>query len=179
MQKTLALCIIDTTESSNIKITLKTLSNYISEIYLICTNNFPLLYELIDIYNNINIITCSDIRDIKNTKNYILSQSKCDYILFMNSNEIINEEQSSKLLSLTDTLYDGFAVKIKEYINDTCNEYYEIRLFRIDKNIIFQGYINDTVSFSLNNPIFNFKTIQSTIILERRLSYENFISNNN
>ena len=179
MQKTLALCIIDTTESSNIKITLKTLSNYISEIYLICTNNFPLLYELIDIYNNINIITCSDIRDIKNTKNYILSQSKCDYILFMNSNEIINEEQSSKLLSLTDTLYDGFAVKIKEYINDTCNEYYEIRLFRIDKNIIFQGYINDTVSFSLNNPIFNFNTIQSTIILERRLSYENFISNNN
>lgn len=179
MRKTLALCIINTSESSNIKTTLKNLYTYVSEIYLICTNTFPLLYELIDTYNNINIITCSNICDIKDTKNYILNQSKCDYILFMNSNEIINEEQCSKLHSLNDTLYDGFAVKIKEYINDTCNEYYEIRLFKVDKNIIFQGYINDTVSFSLNNPIFNFKTIQSTIILERRLSYENFISNNN
>ena len=177
MRKTLALCIINTSESSNIKTTLKNLYTYVSEIYLICTNTFPLLYELIDTYNNINIITCSNICDIKDTKNYILNQSKCDYILFMNSNEIINEEQCSKLHSLNDTLYDGFAVKIKEYINDTCNEYYEIRLFKVDKNIIFQGYINDTVSFSLNNH--NFNTIQSTIILERKLSSKNFISNNN
>ena len=119
MRKTLALCIINTSESSNIKTTLKNLYTYVSEIYLICTNTFPLLYELIDTYNNINIITCSNICDIKDTKNYILNQSKCDYILFMNSNEIINEEQCSKLHSLNDTLYDGFAVKIKEYINDT------------------------------------------------------------
>lgn len=176
MQKTLALCIVNTIDSSNIKITLKNLYTYVSEIYLICNNTFPLLYELIDTYNNINIIPYNNICDIQNNKNYVLNQSKCDYILFMNSNETINEEQCTKLYSLNDTIYDGFAVKIKEYIDDTFNEYYEIRLFKIDKNITFQGYINDTVAFSLNNNDFN--TIQSTIILERRLSPENFISNN-
>lgn len=176
MQKTLALCIVNTIDSSNIKITLKNLYTYVSEIYLICNSTFPLLYELTNTYNNINIITYSNICDIKDTKNYVLSQSNCDYILFMNSNETINEEQCRKLYSLNDTTYDGFAIKIKEYINDTFNEYYEIRLFKIDRNIVFQGYINDTIAFSLNNN--NFNTIQSTMIIERRLSPENFISNN-
>ena len=176
MGNTLALCIINTVESSNIKITLRRLSTYVKEIYLICSNTFPLLYDLIDTYKNINIITCTNNCDVKTSKNYILNQSKCDYILFINSNETISEEQCSKLYSLTDTLYDGFAVKIEEYIDNICNNYYEIRLFKIDKNIFFQGCINDTISFSLNNN--NFNTIQSTLVLERNLSPKDFILSN-
>ena len=56
MGNTLALCIINTVESSNIKITLRRLSTYVKEIYLICSNTFPLLYDLIDTYKNIKVL---------------------------------------------------------------------------------------------------------------------------
>lgn len=107
--------------------------------------------------------------DYSQARNFCIRQAKCDWILIMDADEVVAEEDLPKIRRLlTDEYIDGYRFILRNYENDRTlanivlnpHDYEEgegyfgfipsslIRLFRRDRAVFFSGAVHETLDYS-------------------------------
>ena len=163
-----ALCMIVKDEEVFLDDCLKSVSPLVDEIVIVDTGSRDRTIEIAKEYGAevYNFKWCDD---YSKARNFSIKQAKCDWILVMDADEVISEQDLSKIKELLkDDEVDGYRFILRNYENDrtlanivlNSHDYEEgegylgfipaslIRVFRRDRAVFFSGAVHETMDLS-------------------------------
>lgn len=145
---TLSLCIIVKNEEKVIKRCLDSIYDIMDEIIIVDTGSTDKTVEIAKQYTN-KIYTFPWVNDFSAARNFSFSKATCDYILWLDADDVIKEEDKLKLYKLKQTLdltYDGVSMRYHYAFNDKGDPTLIFRRNRIvkkEKNFKWVGFIHE------------------------------------
>ena len=82
--------------------------------------------------------------DFSYARNYALDKATCDYVIWLDADDVISDEDCKKIKNLVDG--GGFDMAYLPYIAAPNFVYYRERIFRRDKNYRFSGFVHEAVA---------------------------------
>ena len=160
---TLTLSMIVKNEEKYLRDCLESVKNIVNEIVIVDTGSTDKTKDIAKNYNA-KIIELEWQNDFSFARNIALKNSTCDWILYLDADERLNENSLNEIKKLTETNEKlGINCNIKnidEFQNSPKLMKY-IRLFKNDINIKFIGRAHEQIEPSLFEN--NYKTINSSI----------------
>ena len=147
----LSLCMIVKDEESVLPRCLDSVKDCVDEIVIVDTGSTDQTVCLARKYTDL-IFPFEWKNDFSLARNYSLSKGTGDYLMWLDADDVIEETDKEKLLSLkkllTSTPYDIVNAQYKTVFNaDTPPLSYEReRIFKRDKNFTFQGFVHECVA---------------------------------
>lgn len=83
--------------------------------------------------------------DFSRARNYSFSKATCDYIMWLDADDTIEEEDCKKILKLKDE--GGFDVAFLKYVSSGGSfVYYRERILKRDKNFLWEGAVYEAIT---------------------------------
>ncbi len=113
----LSLCMIVKDETENLSLFLPKLKSFVDEIVIIDTGSTDDTINTAKKFTN-KVFSFKWVDDFSKAKNYAISKAKGDWILFLDADELITEEDFKKIRSLVTEKNDAFRLQVLNYLND-------------------------------------------------------------
>lgn len=149
----LSLCMIVRDESSTIRRCLNSIKKIVDEIIIVDTGSEDNTKEIAKEFTN-KIYDFKWIDDFSKARNYSFSKANCDYILWMDSDEYLDEENKIKLENLKENLRDDIDVIRLKTNALTCNNINltclgsRIRIVKRENNYNWVGFVHEYIQVS-------------------------------
>ena len=165
MNNSISLTMIVKNEAQHLADCLQSVKNVVDEIIIVDTGSTDSTIEIADSFNA-KIFHFDWINDFSAARNFALSKSNCDWILYLDADERLDKNSAEKLkdyASFSDNA--GYYCTIKSYDsqakrNDTIRY---IRFFKNHPEAHFTGKVHEQISPSLEK--LNYKFIHSDILI--------------
>lgn len=150
MQETgISLCMIVKDEELVLENCLASVKDLVAEIIIVDTGSTDNTKEIARKYGA-NIYDQPWENDFAKARNYSLSQAQCDWILLLDADEVLNNDDISKFRTLMDDKdYDGYHFTILNYLKeDNTTDYtshYAFRFLRNTGEYEFTGNIHEQI----------------------------------
>lgn len=166
---TLSVCMIVKNEEKNVTDCLESIKDIADEIIIVDTGSTDKTKEVVSKYTD-KIFDFKWIDDFSVARNFSLGKATCDWILWCDADDIV--ENPKEILPLLKESSDAFNFNIK-YGSDI---FYQARLFRNYRNTLFVGRVHEYVI--LDNLVFKEKTDINVSHKTKKHSFENRIERN-
>lgn len=150
MNKTLALCMIVKNEEDTLPNCFKSVENIFDEIIIVDTGSTDKTLDVASMYTD-SIYNFEWIDDFSAARNFAFSKSKCDYIMWLDADDILLPDDATKLIELKNNL-DGTIKEVAAFYNvgfdDNGNvnyNYYRERIFLRSEGFNWSGYVHETI----------------------------------
>lgn len=144
----ISLCMIARNEEEFIGNAIKSALNFVDEIIVIDTGSQDKTIEIAKSYNA-NIIKSKWRKDFSFHRNEAISMAKCDWILFLDCDEVIQDEGKNdikNLLNNTNNHIKAYNLNIVNIISDTpIASFMSLRLFRNFEDFFFINPIHEQI----------------------------------
>lgn len=157
---TISLCMILKDEEKVIRRCLDSISNIIDEIIIVDTGSTDKTKEIVKSYTE-KIYDFKWIDDFSKARNFSFSKATKDYILWLDADELIDEENKNKLLNLKNSIdKDIDIISMKTYIgiDESNNPQITVRRNRIvknNKNYEWLGFIHEYINVDINSKVYD------------------------
>ena len=165
MNNSISLTMIVKNEAQHLADCLQSVKNVVDEIIIVDTGSTDSTIEIADSFNA-KIFHFDWINDFSAARNFALSKSNCDWILYLDADERLDEESAKKIRLLTQTDNNiGYYCTIKSYDSENYrdNTIRYIRFFRNHTEARFEGKVHEQITQSLEK--LRFKFIHSDILI--------------
>lgn len=158
-QKTLSVCIIVKNEEQFIEKCINSVKNFADEIILVDTGSTDKTIEIASsLSKNLRIFNFEWVDDFSAARNFSLSKATCDWILVLDADEIIAEDDLKKITQMIQsTALSGFQLLQRTYTNDSEQSLWQKTS---PDNLYahgFFGYVDIPITrLFKNNPLFKF-----------------------
>ncbi len=180
---TLSLCMIVKDEEAFLDKCLKSVAPIVDEMVIVDTGSTDHTIEIARNYGA-DVYRFEWRDDFSEARNFCVRQARCNWILIMDADEIISENDLPKIKELlTDARVDGYRFILRNYENDRTlanitmnpNDYSEgkdyfgfipsrlIRLFRKHRAISFSGAVHETIDYNFDRAGFIAKNTDISI----------------
>lgn len=164
MKKNITACIIVKNEEKHIENCIKSIYKDVNQIVIIDSGSDDSTLNIIRKFD-IDIFFYKWNKDFSELRNISLKHAYSDWILILDADEIINLS-TLNLDNIKDNI-GGLRVKIKNYLDSDYKQFSThqyTRIFRNDKNFMFEGKIHEQINESIINS--NFEIIDSNLEIE-------------
>lgn len=148
-ENTLSLCMIVKNEERYIKKSLDSVSDIVDEIIIVDTGSTDSTLHIIKNYN-IKLYKFNWNNNFSAARNYTISKATCDWILFLDADEILDNSSKLNILNfIKNTNLDGCHFLVYNYISENMKDYtlhYALRLFKNNKGYYYKGKIHEQIS---------------------------------
>lgn len=151
----LSLCMIVKNEEKNLGKCLESVKDLVDEIIIVDTGSTDKTKDIAKKYTN-KIYDFKWCDDFSKARNYSLSKATKDYIIWLDADDIILEEDKEKLIKLKGNITSDINYVMMKYaLNVDKNEipaleYYRERIFKNNQGFKFVSPIHETVNVSGN-----------------------------
>ena len=180
--KTLSLCMITKNEQQYLENCLSIAKNYVDEIIITDTGSTDNTKAIAEKYTK-NIFDFKWDDDFSKARNFSLEKATSDWIIVLDADELISEEDFKKIKELIqDTEYDAFYLVQRNYSKKKLNSEFTLidkkskytkdyegylrnpimRLFRNNKEIKYQGMVHEVVDLSVRHR-YQYNTLEIPI----------------
>lgn len=146
---TLSLCMIVKNEEKYIKKCIDSVFDIVDEIIIVDTGSTDSTLDIIKNYN-IKLYKYKWNNNFSEARNYAIDQSSCDWILFLDADEVLDNSSKSKVIDfIKNTNLDGCHFLVHNYISENMKDYtlhYALRLFKNNKGYYYKGKIHEQIS---------------------------------
>lgn len=145
----LSVCLIVKNEEEVIERCLKCVSKFADEIVVVDTGSTDKTKELLKKYtpNIYDFVWCDD---FSKARNYSFCLAKYDYIMWIDADDIIDDENISKIIKLKENLNaDTYMLKYQtafDKSNKPTFEFYRERIVKNNKNALWHGFIHEAIT---------------------------------
>jgi glycosyltransferase involved in cell wall biosynthesis len=153
---TLSLCMIVKNEESNLERCLSSVEGIFDEIIIVDTGSTDKTVEIAGRYTD-KIYYFEWINDFSAARNYSFSQATMDYIMWLDADDVVTEENKQKLIRLKSEIDDNVTYVFLKY-NYTYNEYGGVenvinreRIVKRAENFQWEGMIYENIQVSGSN----------------------------
>lgn len=152
---TISLCMIVRDEESVLDRCLSCVKDIADEIIIVDTGSVDKTKEIAALYTD-KIYDFKWIDDFSAARNFSFSKAKMDYIMWLDADDVIDNENREKLLKLKsseDMTADVFMMKYHVAFDSNGNptfSYYRERLLKRSRNFLWKGAIHEAISPSGN-----------------------------
>lgn len=148
---TISVCMIVKNEERVLERALKSVKDIADEIIIVDTGSTDRTKEIAQKYTDrvYDFIWCDD---FAKARNYSFSKATKDYCMWLDADDIILDEDKSKLIKLKENLSDNTSVVMMKYNakSDQNNKptftYYRERLLRRKDNFKWEGFVHEVVA---------------------------------
>lgn len=141
----ISLCMIVKNEESNLDRCLKSIYKVVDEIIIVDTGSVDKTIDIAKKYTK-KIYNFKWINDFSKARNYSLSKAKCDYILWLDADDYLTEENANKLLKLKHNAKNDVDFYFFLYdFNKNYAPFYRERLFKNSKDVKFKGKVHEVI----------------------------------
>lgn len=175
--KTLSLCMITKNEESNIERCLKSIQNLVDEIIVADTGSTDRTVELAEKYGA-KIVYHKWNNNFSDARNTSLEVATCDWILFLDADEEITEEECRKIKFLmdSDNAYEGYFLRLVNIIeNKDVGDSIVLRMFKNKSEYRFRGKMHEQICNSIKE-IHGTNSIGNTDIRILHYEYDSNVS---
>ena len=157
---TISLCMILKDEEKTIQRCLDNMKDVVDEIVIVDTGSKDNTKELIKEYTD-KIYNFKWVDDFSKARNYSFSKATKDYILWLDADEIIDNDNKYKLLELKKNLNENIdIISMKSYINLDENNNPQIiatrnRLVKRIKNYKWIGFVHEYIDICCEDNIYD------------------------
>ena len=148
---TISLCMIVKNEEKVLSRCLDSVNNLVDEIIIIDTGSTDNTKEIAKKYTS-NVYDFKWCNDFSKARNYSFSKAHCDYILWLDADDVILDKDKEKLINLKSTLTKDvdfvmlkYNVGFDEYGNVTFS-YFRERLIKRSLNAQWKSPIHETIT---------------------------------
>lgn len=147
---TVSLCMIVKNEEETLSVCLNSVKAFVDEIVIVDTGSTDRTKEVAKQFTDL-VYDFTWIDDFSAARNFAFSKGSCDYLMWLDADDIILEEDLNKLLSLKETLASDVDVVMMKYhtaFDDNGNptfSYYRGRLFRNHSGYLWQEPVHEYV----------------------------------
>lgn len=146
----ISLCMIVKNEEEVIGRCLESVKNIVDELIIVDTGSTDSTIEIIKKYTD-KVYMFNWIDDFSEARNFSFSKATKDYIMWLDADDVILEEDKIKLLKLKDDLKEDIDMVMMKYNitfdkdNNPIYSYYRERLFFRNKNYKWIGAIHEVI----------------------------------
>ncbi|MDV4152689.1 glycosyltransferase, partial [Clostridium sp. AL.422] len=155
---TLSLCMIIKNEEKFIEKCLDAVSAIVDEFIIVDTGSKDSTLDIVSKYN-VNLYNYTWINDFSAARNFALNKATSDWILFLDADEILDDNSKDKILNfINNTKYDGCHFIVHNYNSENKNDYtihYALRLFKNNKGYYYKGKIHEQISNNEESNLLN------------------------
>lgn len=152
---TLSVCLIVKNEEDNLANCLNCVKQFADEIVIVDTGSTDNTVEIARKYtNNIYFFQWQD--DFSLARNFSFSKATCDYIMWLDADDIILKEEIIKINNLKQELDLSYDMVLMKYVNaidekgDELSYFYRERIIKNDKKFAWQGFVHEVIPISGN-----------------------------
>ena len=143
--KTISLCMIVKDEEKVLDKCLSSIVDIVDEIIIVDTGSKDKTIEISKKYTH-KIYNFKWIGDFSKARNYSLSKATCDYILWLDADDYLDEDSIDKLTNLKKSLNDKIDMYYFLYeFNKEYEPFYRERLFKNNGKYNFVGKIHEAI----------------------------------
>ncbi len=152
---TISLCMIVKNEEKVLDRCLNSVSDLVDEIIIVDTGSTDSTKEIAKHYTD-NVLDFKWVDDFSKARNYSFSKATKDYILWLDADDVILEDDRKKFKELKESLdwkTDVVMMKYNVSFDENGNvnfAYYRERLLKREKNFIWQSPIHEVITPSGN-----------------------------
>ncbi len=141
----ISLCMIVKNEESNLNRCLKSIYNAVDEIIIVDTGSNDKTKEIAKLYTN-KIYDFKWENDFAKARNYSLSKAKYDYILWLDADDYLTQNNNIKLIKLKENAKNDIDFYYFLYnFNENYAPFYRERLFKKNKKAKFKGKVHEAI----------------------------------
>ena len=111
---TVSLCMIVKNEEETLSVCLNSVKAFVDEIVIVDTGSTDRTKEVAKQFTDL-VYDFTWIDDFSAARNFAFSKGSCDYLMWLDADDIILEEDLNKLLSLKETLASDVDVVMMKY----------------------------------------------------------------
>lgn len=157
---TISLCMILKDEEKSIGKCLNSIKDIVDEIIIVDTGSTDKTKEIVKSYTE-KIYDFQWIDDFSMARNFSFSKATKDYILWLDADESINEENRERLITLKNKIDENIdVVTMKTYMDMDENNNPKItctrnRIVKNNKNFQWIGFVHEYINIDINSNIYN------------------------
>lgn len=149
MKKTLSLCMIVKNEENVIARCLKCASLFADEIILVDTGSTDKTKEIASIYTK-KIYDFPWIDDFSAARNFAFSKAKCDYVMWLDADDVVTDDNAVKILNLlqevtADTVMCRYHVSF-DVSDKPVVSYYRERILKNNAGFVWEGFVHEAIT---------------------------------
>lgn len=150
---TISLCMIVKNEEEVLENCLSSIDDIVDEIIIIDTGSTDKTKEIAEQYN-CKIFDFKWINDFSTARNYSFSKATKDYILWLDADDVLLEEDRKKLRKLKKTIdneVDGYSMFYNYAFDDQGNvtlKFRRNRMVKRSKNFLWHGFVHEYLNVS-------------------------------
>lgn len=152
---TLSVCLIVKNEENNLGNCLNCVKQFADEIIIVDTGSTDKTVELAKKYTeNIYFFKWQD--DFSLARNFSFSKATCEYIMWLDADDIILTEEINKINNLKKELDLSYDMVLMKYVNafdENGNElsyFFRERIIKNDKRFKWQGFVHEVIPITGN-----------------------------
>ncbi len=142
--ETISLCMIVKNEEKVLDKCLSSIQKCVDEIIIVDTGSSDSTIEIAKKYTD-KIYHYKWNNDFSSARNFSLSKATCNYLLWLDADDYIKEEQAKKLLELKKNLNEYDMYYFLYDFDDQYQPFYRERLFSKNQNYQFKGRIHEAI----------------------------------
>lgn len=124
---------------------LSSVKDIFDEIIIVDTGSVDNTISICEKYTH-KIYNFKWVDDFSKARNYSLSKATCDYIMWLDADDYLNEKEIFKLKQLKDKMDDSFDIYYFLYnFNSEYEPFYRERLFKNNNKYFFKGKIHEAI----------------------------------
>lgn len=146
----LSVCMIVKNEEKVLERILKQVKSFAEQIVVVDTGSTDETKKIAKKYTN-DVFSYVWKDDFSKARNYSFSKAKCDYVMWLDADDFITQENIEKIKELkqNDTDVDVFMLKYEmgfDQNDKPCFVFYRERILKRSKNFKWQGFIHEAIS---------------------------------
>ncbi|MFQ5686343.1 MAG: glycosyltransferase [Candidatus Scalindua sp.] len=152
MKNTISLCMIVKNEEEYLSRCLNSVKGYVDEIIIVDTGSTDRTVEIAKSFGAKVFIHPWE-GDFSKARNYSLKYATCDWILILDADEELSEEDAPRLKEIVkENNYTTISFVIKNKFKDSTQESYAnmIRLFKNFNGVYYEGIVHNIIKYSGN-----------------------------